>query len=302
MKKGAKKTYAPKERLPAMELADSSLAAFASVEPRADAAAPFAFIQPNATIPATNLNLSPLQAGWELVGQATWNATISYTDHSRNDQTPILGSSSVWTPILIDFQGEVQGGNISLSVAAQVRNIKTGAANNLSWSGTSTIRGLNPAKADLKSRLGDLQSQVIAFKESTFAQFGGDNLPLFNGPNGFGVMQLDNSPSPTARQIWDWTQNVDGGKSKFTAGQQTIRQHYANLIAAHSKLPALTADQIKVASYEYYNAGNQGFYWTPNATFDGWVKNPNSNFTTYGDDAVRVEGLINAGTPPAGWN
>ena len=188
---------------PALRLSGNSRFAFASL--KADAASPpFAFTQPNATIPTTNLTLSRLQAGWELLGQASWNATISYTDHSRNDQVSISGSSAVWTPLPIDFQGVVQGGTISLKVSAQVRNIQTGATNNLSWSGTSTIRGLNPTKADIKTRLGDVQSQVIAFKESTFAQFGGDNLPIFGPPNGFGVMQLDGSPVPTARQIWDW--------------------------------------------------------------------------------------------------
>jgi len=298
------KSYTSKRRskalkTPTLRLAPESKTLFKSLSA---VAPPFAFIQPDVTIPTTNLNLSPLQAGWELVGEVAWNATISYTDHSRNDQVPISGSSTVWTPLPIDFQGVVQGGTISMSVSAQVRNITTGAMDHVSWSGTSTIRGLNPAKADIKTRLGDIQSQVISFKESTFAQFGGDNLPVFGSPNGFGVMQLDNSPVPTARQIWDWMQNVDGGKGKFTSGQQVIQQHYANLIAAHAKLPALTPGQLKLAAYQYYNSGNKGFYWLPNASFNGWVKNPVSSYTAYGDDAVRIEGLVNAGTPPLGWN
>lgn len=97
-------------------------------------------------------------------------------------------------------------------------------------------------------------------------------------------------------------QNVDAGKAKSDSGQQVIRQHYANLTAAQPQLPKLTSDQLKVASYQYYNSGNNGFYWLPNSTFDGWVKNPMSVFTAYGDDAVRLEELLNAGTQPPGWN
>jgi hypothetical protein len=253
------------------------------------------------TVPTTNLNLTPLQAGWELIDAVNWTASISYSDHSRSDKAQISGASPVWTPIPIDFQGVVQGGAISMQVSASVRDIKTGATDKLSWSGNSQILGMNPTKQDIKNRIVDLQSQVIAFKESGFAQFGADNLPLFGPPNGFGVMQLDNSPTPTARQIWDWMQNVDAGKAKFVAGQRTIGQHYANLIAAHPQLAALTSDQIKFASYQYFNSGNNGFYWIPNASFDGWVKNSSNTFTAYGDDAVRIEGLVSSGTPPAGW-
>jgi hypothetical protein len=306
MTKARKRAYSARVRKkvrkpPVLRLTATSRSAFATLT-KAAAPPPFAFIQPNVTIPTTNLTLSPLQAGWELVGEVAWNASISYTDHSRNDQAPISGSSSVWTPIAIDFQGVVQGGTISMNLSANVRSTQTGATNKLTWSGTSTIRGLNPTKADIKARLGNVQSQVIAFKESTFAQFGADNLPVFGPPNGFGVMQLDNSPTPSARQIWDWMQNVDAGQSKFASGQQVVRQHYANLIAANPKLPALISDQLKLASYQYYNSGNNGFYWVPNAALNGWTKNSASALTAYGDDAARVEGLVNGGTPPPGWN
>jgi hypothetical protein len=93
-------------------------------------------------------------------------------------------------------------------------------------------------------------------------QFGGDALPVFGPPNGFGVMQLDN-PAPTSRQIWDWTHNIDTGKALFLFAITTVRQHFRNLKVAHPTLPDLSDDQIRVASYQYYNVGNNGFYWLP---------------------------------------
>jgi hypothetical protein len=46
--------------------------------------------------------------------------------------------------------------------------------------------------------------QVIGFKVSTYRQFAEAGVPVFGPPAGFGVMQLDNLPTPTARQVWDW--------------------------------------------------------------------------------------------------
>jgi hypothetical protein len=266
------------------------------------AATPFAMIQPDGTLPTTNFTPPPLTAGWEMIMALSWTASISYTSNGRNDQSgQFSGMSDLWSPIPVDFQGIVQGGTISLAISASVRDIVTGATDIVKWNGTSIIGGLNPSTANVKTRLGDLPSQVAAYKESRFAQFDASNFPKVGTPQGFGIMQLDNSPPATSQQIWVWMQNVDAGKSKFASGAGTISQHYANLIAANPNLPTLDAPSLKVATYQYYNTGNKGFYWVPNATGDDWIKNPTLAYTAYGDDAARIEGLVTNGTPPSDW-
>jgi hypothetical protein len=259
----------------------------------------FASIGPDCTLPVTNLPRAPLNPGWTLNGPVTWNAYITYTDHGRNDRSQTFsGSSSVWSPVPIDFQGVVQGGDIHLSLSSPVKD-QDGADQVLTWTGDSTITGINPPASAIKQRLGALPYQVIAFKESGFRQFDDSTgLPLFGPPNGFGVMQLDNSPAPTAQQIWNWQQNVDAGRAKFDAGSQVIAQHYANLIQAHPTLPALSQADLRPACYQYYNSGNSSFYWLPNSTNTGWTIN---SAATYGAVALAIEQAVSSNNPPNGW-
>jgi len=267
----------------------------------------FAFVGPDGTIPTTNLVLGPVRPGWVLAGPATWTATITYSDHGRSDSQVISGTSSVWSPILIDFQGQVQGGTIHMNVSAKVRDIGTGAEDNLNWSGSSTILGQNPPPSAVKSRLGPLDCQIVAYKESSpkWCQFDATGLPSYGNdptpPGGFGIMQLTVFPTPTARQIWDWTQNVDAGVAKYQAGKATINQHYANIASSSPGIQPLLPDQLKLAYYQYYNTGNKGFYWIPSTDGKSFVKNPNSAYTSYGDNAVAIEAQIGQGIFPAGW-
>jgi len=265
------------------------------------AAASFAIIGADVRIPTTNLTLAPLSPGWTLVGSVTWSAFISYTDHGRNDCTnTFTGTSDVWTPVPIDFAGVVQGGVIELSVAASVRDT-TGVVVQKTWSGHNSIVGANPSRDTIRARLPNLRAQVVAYKESRFRQFDVNGMPLVSSDNGFGIMQLTMNPAPTARQLWDWTQNVDAGVGRLTANDAVVRQHYANLSSTHPTLPVLDTARMALSAYQYYNTGNKGFYWIPNASFDSWDKNPNTSYTTYADDATHVENLVAAGTPPIDW-
>jgi len=275
------------------------------------ATAAFAYIGPDATIPTTNLVLNPINSNWVLVGSVSWTAFIDYQDHGRKDTSrSFSGTSDVWSPIPIDFQGVVQGGNIHLTISAIFKDLKTGVVYPQNFPLTSKILGQNPDKAAVKARCGALEHQVIAYKESVpkWCQFGIDNLPSYHldatGPGGFGIMQLTNFPVPTALQIWDWTQNVDAGIKKYEDGKGTIKQHYANLRAKNPTLPDLTPDQYKIAFYQYYNTGGilvTDFYWVPDPSATSWIANPNQAKKAYGDNAIQVENMVLANTPPTGW-
>jgi hypothetical protein len=237
----------------------------------------------------------------------TVTAHAEYSDHGRADQSSTLNVNATASDgsFTINWGATVQGGRLVYDRQMVVKHIPSGQTRTYPFHATrGDIRGQNPDKAAVKARLGALEHQVIAYKESVpkWCQFGLDGLPVFGPPNGFGIMQLDNSPTPTARQIWDWKQNVDAGIAKYDSGAHTVGQHYKNIKNQHPTLPDLTVDQLKRATYQYYNSGNNGFYWIASADGKNWIKNPDAVFTSYGDDAVRIENLVKAGTPPPEWN
>ena len=264
----------------------------------------FGYINSDGQIPITNLNLSPLQTGWVLDQALDWSAWISYSDnYGRNDQSPTFsGKSDNWSQIPIDFQGICMGGIIHLSVRGIMRDSVTGAKDNVSWDGHSSILGQNPSSLNVKNRLGDLKMQVIAYKESNpkWNQFGGDGLPIIAPDAGYGIMQL--TPPGSTTQIWNWKDNVDAGKAIYYGGINTVQNHYNNLIATSPALMNLVTRDLQKAFYQYYNTGNKGFYWVPNSTNNGWIKNPNHNYTDYGDDAFNIESQItNQSIYPPAW-
>ena len=159
----------------------------------------------------------------------------------------------------------------------------------------SSIRGKNPARDAIKSRLGSVSAQVRAYKESRFRQFGPDEMPLFGPPRGFGVMQIDTPPA-TARQVWSWVDNVDGGLALIDQKAKETRRHYQNIYDSDPTIPRLTDEQMKLAEYQYYNGG---WYWGWNAAQRRWDKITSE---PYADDALRIEKSVTDGSPPADWS
>jgi hypothetical protein len=239
--------------------------------------------------------------GWVLAGPLTVSAYIYYNEHGRNDKTVTVtrtfqatGSMFVYE---IDFGPEIlQGGKIHVSGTCVQRHTSGKTVTTAINSKEGLVTAANPGKANVKARLGSLSLQVIAYKESRFQQFDAQGLPKFGPPHGFGIMQLDNPPA-TPRQIWDWQGNIDGGKALYTKKAQEVEQHFKNIYQAHPTAPHLTPDQLKFATYQYYNSGS--FYWSWNQGTTKWEK---SGSTAYGDDAVRIENLVTGGQPPPEWN
>ena len=106
-------------------------------------------------------------------------------------------------------------------------------------------------------------------------------------------MQLDN-PRPSARQLWDWRQNAAGGVSLFQTKERETNQHYKNIYTAHPKAPKLSAEQLQLALYQYYNGG---WYWDLDVASNTWKK---TGSVAYGDDCVRIETLVKSGKLPPG--
>lgn len=221
---------------------------------------------------------------------------IEYVEHGRNDKTKVMQVTTNSLLAVYDFGAEVQGGILVGRCTVNWRNPSTGETGTTgAGEGKWSILGDQPMKEAVKKLLGTIPLQVIGFKESKFRQFDNVGLPLFGPPNGFGIMQLDN-PKPTARQLWDWKQNVGGGFALFKKKNAEVNQHFKNLYKKYPDAPQLTAKQLQLAIYQYYNGG---FYWKWDDKAKKWVT---YGVTAYGDDAVRIEKLVKAGKPPAGWN
>jgi hypothetical protein len=158
------------------------------------------------------------------------------------------------------------------------------------------ILGDNPTKASIRAAIGDTQLCVIAYKESRFRQFDNTGLSLFGPPNGFGVMQLDNPIRPTSQQLWNWRLNVFGGVGLYNKKRLEVTQHFNNIYVQHPEAPHLTAEQSKLALYQYYNGG---WYWAWQSSKKSWQK---FGPTSYGDDCLCTEKAVAAGRPPVDWN
>lgn len=247
-----------------------------------------------------SLPLMKVQWYWDSPGyvitQVHHKAYIIYNEHGRNDVSRALQFSNTSLVSELNFGNDIQGGTLICRCSISWRRSSDGQTGQTGEGEQQFgILADNPSKSDVKASLGSIELQVIAYKESRFKQFDNTSLPLFGPPNGFGVMQLDN-PRPTARQLWDWRQNIAGGVALFQQKKREVDQHFRNVYTAHPEVPKLTQEQLQLAIYQYYNGG---WYWDWDTTTKAWKK---VGTTSYGDDALRIEKLVEAGTPPTDWS
>jgi hypothetical protein len=242
----------------------------------------------------------PVVWAWTSPGYAFVSANHKgnafYNEHGRNDQSEVLQFTTSSLTATFDFRGAIQGGVFVARCSVNWRRIQDGKTGTTAEAEQQfSILGDNPTKSAVRAAVGSLPLQVVAYKESRFRQFDNAGLPLFGPPNGFGVMQLDN-PRPSARQLWDWRQNAAGGVSLFQTKERETNQHYKNIYTAHPKAPKLSAEQLQLALYQYYNGG---WYWDLDVASNTWKK---TGSVAYGDDCVRIEKLVKSGNPPGDWN
>ncbi|AFH50121.1 Hypothetical protein IALB_2418 [Ignavibacterium album JCM 16511] len=97
--------------------------------------------------------------------------------------------------------------------------------------------------------------------------------PVYGPPNGYGLMQIDNSPAATERQLWNWKANVDAGKAK-------LQEIYQNVYEYHGSPDDFKANWTN--AFQAYNQGsnksNRYYRWTGNK----WELNKERK-SNYGD-------------------
>jgi hypothetical protein len=235
-----------------------------------------------------------LSGGVVLNGEIRYSALIEYKENGRNDATQTIAGRSASLSFTINFGDVIQGGRFFIDMIVPWRH-PSGQAGANRFAGESSVRGINPAKGDVKARLASIELQVTAYRESRFRQFDGSELPLFGPPNGFGVMQLDNPPA-TARQIWDWKGNVDAGMALFATKANDARTYPARVRQQYPDATDFTAAQLRLETYQRYNGGA---YWKWDDVNKVWIRNPPNS---YADESLAIEKSVSAGNPPADWN
>ena len=118
--------------------------------------------------------------GFSLNGEATYKSFIDYTEHGKSDISHTVSSHTPSLSFSIDFGAIIQGGTFHLEMMVPWHHTSW-ETDVQQFRGISNIRGINPSKPEVKSRLGDIALQITAYRESRFRQFGDDQLPLF-GP------------------------------------------------------------------------------------------------------------------------
>jgi hypothetical protein len=141
------------------------------------------------------------------------------------------------------------------------------------------IRGLNPDINSIHSYANSNKIKAIMWQEGKTNHFTGEAInpfywwpyneegwPLYGKPNGYGLMQLDNGPAATERQLWNWKANVDGGKKKLNAAYNEVFEYHG--VPDEGKYNLTNA-------FQNYNWGNGTKYYVWKKRKKEWVPNPN---------------------------
>lgn len=225
-----------------------------------------AWISPNAKMPVVPIQLT-LKPGFSLVA-LSYSARIDYKDHGRNDTTGLRTGSPNKLSFTINFGASPQGGAFVIDMPVKIKRNSDGAIASRTISGSSNVRGRQPSKSNVKAALSNIELKVTAYRESRFRQFTNAGKPLFGPPHGFGVMQIDNPPA-TARQIWDWKDNVRAGIALFNQKKEDARTYPARVRKNHPTATDFTPAQLKLETYQRYNGGG---YWQWDPESSKWKK------------------------------
>jgi len=87
--------------------------------------------------------------------------------------------------------------------------------------------------------------------------------PKYGYPNGYGLMQIDNTPAAVEEKLWNWKSNIDGGKNRFTTAKSEVQDYIDNNNA--TKVDSV----FYMNAYQNYNSGIRR-YWDWNKRKEIW--------------------------------
>jgi len=141
------------------------------------------------------------------------------------------------------------------------------------------ILGINPDVPVIHAYANSNKIKAIMWQEGKTNHFTGveinskfwwpyneEGWPLYGKPNGYGLMQLDNGPAATERQLWNWKANVDGGKKKLNSAYNEVFEYHG--VPDEEKYNLTNA-------FQNYNRGNGSQYYTWDRSKKRWEINQN---------------------------
>ena len=260
-----------------------------------------------------------------------WDQGPGETEEEEDENAPRIQriGNQTWE---VDFRGEFVGGNAT---------VYTKFCDGQTASKTFRIWGYNPPRATVRNQLVSLRHRIAAYVESHFQQFRPDNrrfggflrtpeTVLRSTDNGFGIMQLTNTPIPTVRQLWNWRANVAAGEAKLT-GNAADAEHYNNQVqqgldwdgrtggvppnegVAFPDAPEFTDAQMDLEVWARFCGYYRYHDWDPGNSNEEmgpirpaqWVRRPESGTNTTCDRAdvrAAIRDNIAAGVYPPEWD
>jgi hypothetical protein len=267
--------------------------------------------EPEPAMPSINCEAKIIGITPDPTSTATfdWKATVDYNDNGRSDSQTFTSTTASGGPWTINFRNQFVGGTLTIAVSTVIDGKE------YTDSVQCSIKGVNPDKQTVKDFLGNINLQVLCYKESRFNQFSPSGLgtPYFGPPSGFGLMQID--PPSSSKQIWNWQTNAQGGRSIWNDKLSVSRSHEQNVEKAakdanpHLKVTKLTQDQLeRQAAYLYIGAGPPvngvyQFYYNLNINTGIWEQNPLANgpSVAYANDFMQIRSAVLNGNPPSDW-
>ncbi|WP_290663775.1 hypothetical protein [Ignavibacterium sp.] len=91
--------------------------------------------------------------------------------------------------------------------------------------------------------------------------------PHYGVPNGYGLAKIDNKPSPTELDLWNWKNNVNTSRSRLDSAKT-----YSNNYIIR-KNATFEIDKYWMNVFHHYNSNKLYWNWEP---INGWYENKNA--------------------------
>jgi len=136
----------------------------------------------------------------------------------------------------------------------------------------NNIIGLNPDINDIISYINDPAIYAVVRHEGGSRQFtsstnsfpySAKGYPLYGPPNGYGLLQIDNGPTPKEMVLWNWQANLQVGIDRYN-------QSYTSAIKYTQRHP-YTNDILRMNTWQNYNAGGDNFYYVWDEDNGKWI-------------------------------
>jgi len=212
---------------------------------------------------------------------------------NRSDLHPAYGCDNSYT--VYEGSNEVfTGGKIWVKVTAYDIQGKMLSEDTLSAGKLLGNNQLNPTT--IYYYAGSNEIIAIIKHESRTYQFDGSGSnwphlekgwPLYGYPNGYGLMQIDNSPAAVEEKLWNWKSNIDGGKSRFNVSKQFAQQYIDEQGATFEE------DKFYMNAYQNYNSGIRR-YWDWDDFENVWKESENKGKNPeYGKNVYNILKQLN---------